>query len=76
MLEMAEVLEASERLERIVDGQVAAGLTKGDHGRRHLRALEAAANKGVRKRRGEPTPIENVIPSLVGMGIDVETEDG
>lgn len=43
MLELANQLESRERLAAIVDGQVAAGLTKKGTARRHMRDLNRAA---------------------------------
>ncbi len=43
LLVMANRLESRERLKSIIDGQVAAGLTKKGTARRHMRDLNRAA---------------------------------
>lgn len=73
MLEAANVLEARERMARIVDGQVAAGIAKKRAAREHISSLRRQAS-----RSAVVSSSGSVINDLSAMGLNVKrvTVDG
>lgn len=72
MLEVAQRLEARERLARIVDGQVSSGLVKRHDQHRHIGALkrQARGERGVLDSRERS--VDSTLFELERMGITVE----
>jgi hypothetical protein len=67
MLEAATVLEARERLARIADGQVSAGVAKKGSARKHIRSLERQASR-LSADESKPTTLAD----LRSIGVEIE----